>query len=218
MMAGFEPAGVLVEILNADGTMARRPELEVFAQTHGLKMGSIEALIRYRLETEHTVERIESRPIDTPAGVFLMHVYRDRVDHQLHFALQKGTAERDRPSLVRVHTRNTLADALHWLRGDFGVPSLDALHRIAEAGHGALVVLGDAESSETVLARLRQEPLPDTQKRHPASAGWRQNGTGSQILADLGYGKLRVLGTARKQVGMAGFGLEIVENVPVANG
>ncbi len=218
MLAGFEPAGVLVEILNADGTMARRPELEVFAREHGLKMGSIEALIRHRLETEHTVERIESRPIDTPAGEFMLHVYRDRVDHQLHFALQKGEAVRDRPSLVRVHTRNTLADALHWRRGDFGVPSLEALRCIAESGHGALVVLGETESTDALLARLRQEPMPETKKGNAATAGWRQNGTGSQILADLGYGKLRVLGTARKQVGMAGYGLEIVENVPVPNG
>src|SRR5690606_25548294 len=87
LMAGLEPAGVLVEVLNADGTMARRPELEQFAIEHGLKIGSIEQLIRYRLETEHTVERVDSREIRTDHGPFQLVTYRDRLSHALHFAL-----------------------------------------------------------------------------------------------------------------------------------
>src|SRR5690606_33163075 len=114
LMAGLEPAGVLVEILNPDGTMARRPELEVFAREHGLKMGSIEDLIRYRLETEHTVERADERDVDTPWGSFRLVTYRDRLSHGLHFALVRGTPDAGEPALVRVQPLNLLSDALHW--------------------------------------------------------------------------------------------------------
>jgi 3,4-dihydroxy 2-butanone 4-phosphate synthase / GTP cyclohydrolase II len=116
LLAGLEPAGVLVEILNADGSMARRPELEAFAHTHGLRMGSIEDLIRHRLHHEHTVERVDERTIDTEHGAFRLHTYRDRVDRSLHFALLRGEADAATPTLVRVHLQNVLADALHWRR------------------------------------------------------------------------------------------------------
>jgi len=98
MLAGLEPAGVLVEILNPDGTMARRPELEVFAREHGLKMGSIADLIAYRLATEHTVERVDAREIDTEFGAFTLVTYRDRIAHDLHFALVKGQPHKDTPT------------------------------------------------------------------------------------------------------------------------
>ena len=102
LLAGFEPAGVLVEILNADGSMARRPQLETFAREHGLKIGSIEDLIRHRLETEHTVERVDSRAIDTDHGAFTLHAYRDRLTRGLHYALVRGDVGGDAPVLVRV--------------------------------------------------------------------------------------------------------------------
>lgn len=208
LLAGLEPAGVLVEIMNTDGSMARRPELEVFAREHGLKMGSIEALIRYRLETEHTIERVDSRAIDTPHGGFTLHTYRDRISHGLHFALQRGEARAEVPTLARVQMQNVLADALNWQREDFGPLTQETLHAIAGAGEGVLLLLADTHSPEALLARLRNEP----QATPPAPmAEWRRNGVGSQILADLGYGKLRVIGTPRKQVGLAGFGLEVVE-------
>jgi len=213
LLAGLEPAGVLVEILNPDGSMARRPELEVFAREHGLKMGSIEALIRHRLETEHTVERIDSRGIDTPHGAFHLHTYRDRLDHRLHFALQRGEADREQPTLVRVQSRNVLTDALHWRRDDGGAPTDAVLARLADAGAGVLVLLADVDTPETLLARIREQPgTADA----GALMGWRQTGAGSQILSDLGYGKLRVLGTPRKQVGLAGYGLDIVDYVAIA--
>ena len=210
-MAGLEPAGVLVEILNPDGSMARRPELEVFAAEHGLKMGSIEALIRYRLETEHTVERVDSRAIETAHGPFTLVTYRDRISRELHFALVRGTPQRERPVLVRVHVKNVLSDALHWRRPDFGLPLEQAMARIAEAGEGVLVVLSEAVAPEALLARIRQDGAEDA-----APLGeWRRNGAGSQILADLGVSRLRVLGTPRRQVGLGGFGLEVVEYLPV---
>ena len=211
LLAGFEPAGALVEILNADGTMARRPQLETFAQAHGLKMGSIETLIRHRLHHEHTVERVDVREIATEHGPFRLHTYRDRIGHCLHYALLRGESDPELPTLVRVHVQNPLADALHWRRADFGPAVGDVLAAIAREGRGALVLLGEPQTPDALLAKIREQPEPEA--RSGAIAEWRRNGSGSQILADLGLGKLRVLGTPRKQVGLAGFGLEVVAYV-----
>jgi len=112
-----------------------------------------------------------------------------------------------------VHALNPLADAVHWRRPDFGPAVGDVLRAIADEGRGALVLLGEAQDAEATLARIREEPL-DTPGRAGALAEWRRTGAGSQILADLGLGKLRVLGTPRKQVGLAGFGLEVVAHAP----
>ncbi len=220
LLAGFDPAGVLVEILNADGSMARRPQLEAFAREHGLKMGSIEELIRYRLGTEHTVERVEERAIDTDHGLFRLHVYRDRFSHRLHHALVRGTPDPRRAALVRVQPMNPLADALHWRRHDFGPSTGDVLALLAEAGDGALVLLDDPVEPDALLSRIRQSGDAASQGAARARDGrlaeWRQNGAGAQILHDLGYGRLRVLGTPRRQVALAGFGLDVVEHVEPA--
>jgi 3,4-dihydroxy 2-butanone 4-phosphate synthase/GTP cyclohydrolase II len=215
LLAGMEPAGVLVEILNPDGSMARRPELEVFAREHGLKIGSIEDLIRHRIATEHTVERVDARTIDTEHGSFALHTYRDRLSHALHFALLRGDADADAPTLVRVHMLNPLADALHWRRADFGPAVGDVLARIAHEGRGALVLLGETPDADALLARVKEQPEAP-RGRGGSLAEWRRNGAGAQILADLGLGKLRVLGTPRRQVGLAGYGLEVVEYVGLA--
>jgi len=212
LLAGLEPASVLVEILNADGTMARRPELEKFAAEHGLKIGSIEDLIRYRLETEHTVERVDTRAIETPHGHFTLVSYRDRLSHELHFALVRGEPEPTTPTLVRVHVKNPLSDVLHWQRADFGISVYEALQRIAEEGSGVVVVLAEPIASDALLARITERESDTGAK----VAEWRRNGAGAQILADLGLKRLRVLGTPRRQVGLAGYGLEVVEYVPSA--
>lgn len=213
MLAGLEPAGVLVEILNPDGSMARRPELEVFAREHGLKMGSIADLIAYRLATEHTVERIDERGIETEFGAFHLVTYRDRIVHELHFALVRGTPDADTPTLVRVQVENPLSDLLHWRRDDFGVAGSDALRAIAEAGQGVMVVLSAPRDPGALLSRLRKETVVRPPGKDKDVGQWRRNGAGGQILADLGLGRLRVLGTPRKQVGLAGYGLEVVEYV-----
>jgi 3,4-dihydroxy 2-butanone 4-phosphate synthase / GTP cyclohydrolase II len=213
-MAGLEPAGVLVEILNPDGSMARRPELERFAAEHGLKIGSIEDLIRHRLATEHTIERVDERDIDTEFGPFRLVSYRDRLSHELHFALVRGQPDAERPPLVRVQVKNPLSDVLRWRRADFGVSVSDALAAIAAADHGVLVVLSEHSDPAALLARLTEQPLAAS--RESSLREWRQNGVGGQILADLGLGRLRVLGTPRRQVGLAGFGLEVVEYVEPA--
>lgn len=215
LLAGLEPSGVLVEILNPDGSMARRPELEAFAAEHGLKIGSIEELIRYRLATEHTVERVDAREIETEHGPFQLFTYRDRLSHALHFALLRGQADPATPTLVRVHVQNPLADALHWRRPDFGPAVGDVLARIVAEGRGALVLLADNADAQALLARVRgpQQAGEATAAPGHALAEWRRNGAGGQILADMGLGRLRVLGTPRKQIGLAGFGLEVVEYV-----
>lgn len=210
LLAGLEPAGVLVEILNPDGGMARRPDLEKFAAEHGLKMGSIEALIRWRISNEHTIERVDERDIETGYGPFRLITYRDRIGHGLHFALLRGTPNPDAPTLCRVHVENPLADALQWRRPDFGLPLDEALRAIAEAGSGVLVLLRDPLDTEALLARVRAPMAHEQESEHSA---WRRNGVGAQILAELGLRRLRVLGTPRKQVGLAGFGLEVVDYV-----
>ena len=211
-LAGLEPAGVLVEVLNEDGTMARRPELEIFAARHGLRIGTIADLIRYRLETEKTVERVHESDVDTEFGRFRLIVYRDVLARESHFALVRGTIEGDAPVLTRVHVRNTLSDVLHLERDDLGLTITAALRRVAEEDRGVVVVLAGDEAPDTLLDRLagalRGEPK--------ANSEWRRLGLGAQILADLGVRRLRVLGTPRKLVGLAGFGLEVVGYEDVA--
>jgi 3,4-dihydroxy 2-butanone 4-phosphate synthase/GTP cyclohydrolase II len=205
-LAGLEPAGVLVEVLSEDGSMARRPELEQFAAKHGLKIGTIADLIRYRLETEKTVERVHEAAVDTEFGRFRLVAYRDLLARELHFAMVRGDIGDGAPVLTRVHGRNTLSDVLHLERLDLGLTVTAALRRIAGEGRGVVVVLAGDEGAEELLAHLAS-PAPAGEAATPA--GWRRLGLGAQILADLGARRLRVLGTPRKLVGLAGFGLEV---------
>jgi 3,4-dihydroxy 2-butanone 4-phosphate synthase/GTP cyclohydrolase II len=205
-LAGLEPAGVLVEILSEDGTMARRPELERFAARHGLKIGTIADLIRYRLETEKTVERVHESGVDTEFGHFRLVAWRDLLARELHFALVRGRIDDGAPVLTRVHVRNTLSDVLHLKRDDLGLTVTAALRRIAAEERGVVVVLAGDAGADELLARL--DGVPPVAVETPAQ--WRQLGLGAQILADLGARRLRVLGTPRKLVGLAGFGIEVV--------
>jgi 3,4-dihydroxy 2-butanone 4-phosphate synthase/GTP cyclohydrolase II len=203
-LAGLAPAGVLVEILSDDGTMARRPELEAFAANHGLRIGTIADLIRYRLETEKTVERVHESDVDTEFGRFRLHVFRDRLQKALHFALVRGRIDDGKSVLTRVHVRNTLSDVLHLERGDLGLTVTAALRRIADEGRGVVVVLAGDETPDALIERLTA-----ARSDEQASPQWRQLGLGAQILADLGVKRLRVLGTPRRLVGLRGFGLEV---------
>jgi 3,4-dihydroxy 2-butanone 4-phosphate synthase/GTP cyclohydrolase II len=205
-LAGLEPAGVLVEVLHEDGSMARRPELEAFAARHGLKIGTIADLIRYRLDTEKTVERIYEGEVDTEFGRFRLVAYRDLLARETHFALVRGAVDDGAPVLTRVHVRNTLSDVLHLEREDLGLTVTAALRRIAEEGRGVVVVLAGDADADALLERLRGATPPEEQ----SGTHWRRLGLGAQILADLGASRLRVLGTPRKLVGLAGFGLEVV--------
>ena len=211
-LAGLEPSAVLIEILHEDGSMARRPELEVFAAKHGLKIGSIAALIRYRLETEKTVQRVHEEAVETEFGAFRMVVYRDVIHRGLHFALVRGRVDDGAPVLARVHVRNTLSDVLHLKRDELGLTVTSALRRIADEDRGVLLVLSGEDTPEALLARLQGQPGGQA-SRDAQQQEWRQLGLGAQILSDLGVRQLRVLGTPRKLVGLAGFGLEVVEYV-----
>ena len=216
-LAGCEPAGALVEILREDGSMARRPDLETFAAKHGLKVGTIADLIRHRLATEKTIERVHESDVRTEFGAFRLVAWRDRLQGEMHFALVRGAVDGGAPVLTRVHVRNTLSDVLHLERDDLGMTMTAALRRIAAEGCGVVVVLASAEESDALLARLDREAVavPANRRNAAAQREWRQLGLGAQILADLGVRRLRVLGTPRKLVGLSGFDLEVVEYVDV---
>jgi len=217
LLAGLEPAGVLVEILNEDGSMARRPQLEAFAAEHGLKLGSIADLIRYRVANEATVERVDDREVDTEFGRFRLLSYRDRISRELHFALVHGEVDPERPLLVRVHVQSLLSDVLHLDRADLGLPLSAVLRRIVSEGCGAAVVLAGHDEPDALLSRLRASTDRETAAAQAVDPEqqrlreWRMNGVGAQILADLGARRLRVLGTPRRQVALSGFGLEVVD-------
>ena len=206
-LAGMEPAGVLVEILAADGSMARRPQLEIFAQGHGLKIGSIADLIRHRLHTEKTVTRVFEREVTTEFGAFRLVGYRDRLTQLPHFALVCGRIDDGEPVLARVHVRDTLSDVLHLTRADGGLSVTAVLRHIAERGRGVVVVLTDADETATALDRLAQD---DVSAGTDSTHEWRRHGIGAQILADLGVHRLIVLGTPRRFLGLSGFGLDVV--------
>ena len=215
-LAGLEPAGVLVEILNEDGSMARRPELEAFAREHNLKIGTIADLIRYRLETEKTVSRAGERMISTEHGEFRLVTYRDSIKRQLHLALVRGEPTHDDPTLVRVHVRNTLSDLLGVVDTELGLPIRVALRELANSECGVLVVLGEDEPGDSVLRRVNAgsvTPLKARDEGGEASEELRTYGIGAQILSDLGVGRMRVLSAPKRFHGLAGFDLEIVEYV-----
>jgi len=215
MLSGLEPAAVLVEILNEDGTMARRPQLEVYAQKHGLKVGTITDLIRYRLETEHSVECLSTHDVDTDFGPFRLFTYRDSINDRLHLALLKGEVDPDEPMLVRVHVQNPLSDVLGIKRDDFGLPLRLAMAEIERQGAGLVLVLGGHEGDEDLLRRIQKEPEPSVMSGGDSrqSSELRTYGIGAQIIVDIGIRKMRVLSAPKHMTGLAGFGLEVVEYV-----
>jgi len=214
-LAGLEPAAMIVEILNDDGTMARRPQLEVFAREHGLKMGSITDLIRYRLENEESVERISEQTIQTEFGQFLLICFEDHVNRNVHLALIKGELSGDEPPLVRVHLQDTLGDVVGIRSPRLGWPLRSAMRRIADAGRGVIVILRHDETPRHLVAVVRS--LGDTTVQElpgsPATATLRTYGTGAQILRNLGVSRMRVLSAPKQMHGISGFGLEVVEYV-----
>ena len=215
MLAGLEPAAVLVEILNEDGSMARRSELERFALEHNLKISTIADLIRYRMETEMTVEHVSTHQVDTDFGAFSLHTYRDLIENRLHLALMRGTPSSDAPFLVRVHVQNPLSDVLSIQRSDFGMPLRTALAAIESEGSGLVLVLGSNKDDDEVLRQIQQRPEPSIESNGDdrRSRELRTYGIGAQIISDLGIRKMRVLSAPWKLTGLAGFGLEVVEYI-----
>ena len=216
-LAGLEPAAVIVEILNEDGTMARRPDLQKFAREHGLKIGTIADLIRYRLDNEHSIERVAETNITTEFGEFHLVSYQDGVDSTVHLALVKGQVDTSKPTLVRVHLRNVLADMIGAESDHFGWPLKRAMKRVAEEGSGVIVVLRKPESSRDLVQQIvgLHRSQPPANEDHPADPKvLRTYGIGAQILFDLGVRRMRVLSAPKRLHGLSGFGLEVVEYVP----
>ena len=212
-LAGLEPASVIVEILNEDGTMARGPELQEFAKKHDLKIGTIADLIEYRNLNETTIEQVAKCKLPTEYGEFDLVTFKDSIDNQVHFALSKGDINANEPTLVRVHLHNTLSDLLGSERAierSMNLPQ--ALKRIAAEG-GVLVLLG---KDEDLLTQVKQFEAEDNGEK-PVGAAWsgtsRTVGVGSQILASLGVKKMRLLSRPKKYHALSGYGLEVVEYV-----
>jgi 3,4-dihydroxy 2-butanone 4-phosphate synthase/GTP cyclohydrolase II len=215
-LAGLEPAAAIVEILNEDGNMARRPDLEVFAQQHNLKIGTIADLIRFRVEHEKTIERITSCRWPTEFGEFKLLVYQDTIDEVLHFALVKGEIQADEPTLVRVHIRNALCDLTASVREECGWPLRNALQKIAQASSGVVIILEQQSESKLLVNRLRYYCRQDQGEDSPAQPpthDLRTHGLGAQILSDLGIRKMRVLSAPKKMHAISGFGLEVIDYI-----
>jgi 3,4-dihydroxy 2-butanone 4-phosphate synthase / GTP cyclohydrolase II len=214
-LAGFEPAAAIVEILNDDGSMARRPDLEAFSREHGVRIGTIADLIRYRLEKERYVERIAEKAVQTAHGEFRMYCYDDRVNRTVHVALAKGDIAKAPLPLVRVHIQDTLGDILGVQSPALGWPLDSAIERISQEDAGVVVVLREQESSRELMEAVESlsQTSDDLAERRRGEAVIKTYGVGAQILRDLGLQRMRVLSAPKQMHGISGFDLEIVEYV-----
>ena len=214
-LAGLEPSAAIVEILNEDGTMARRPDLEKFACAHDVRIGTIADLIRYRLEKERNVERIDKQVIKTEHGEFTMYCYDDLVNRAVHVALVKGDLDKSDNPLVRVHLQDTLGDVIGLRSRSLGWPLHSAIERIAREDAAVIVLLRDQESSRDFMDAVEGLGVEsdDLQERRGGDNVLRTYGVGAQILCDLGLSKIRVLSAPKHMLAISGFDLEITEYV-----
>ena len=209
-LAGFEPAAVICEVMNPDGTMARLPDLERFAAEHGLKIGAIADLIEYRSRTETLVLRTGEHPLQTPFGAMRCVAYTDSAANGLHLALVHGEPAARPAPLVRVHEPLSVLDLLdaRGARHSWNLPQ--ALQRIVAEGAGVAVLLNCGESAQQLGAQFQRLLQPAPAPSKTGVAALRDYGIGAQILRDLGIGPMRLLGQPRKMPSMVGYGLEIV--------
>ena len=208
-LAGLEESAVIVEIMNEDGSMARRKDLEKFAKKHNLKIGTIADLIHYRNINEKSVEKIDSTKIKNDYGEFILVAYQDTIFHQVHLALVKGKISSDKDTLVRVQTINTLHDVMGINKFGSRISSSQTLEKMQSEETGVLLLLSDRESPEEILNNLK---FIKGERKHTRSEAVdnRIIGIGSQILRDLGVKKMKLLGSEVKYP-LAGFDLEITE-------
>lgn len=215
-LAGFEASSVIVEILNEDGSMARRPDLEVFAGQHKLKIGTIADLIHYRIENEKTVERVAECPLQTEHGLFRLLSFHDALENTMHFALVYGNPDLGKPVMTRVHMQHSLCDLFGADLPECRRPLKKAMARIAEEGSGVVIVLRNADRPVHIEQHMRNiqltakgVDLPEQVPRHDL----RTYGLGAQILLDLGIHEMRILGSKLKLHGLSGFDLSVTEYV-----
>jgi len=203
-LAGLEPASVICEILKDDGSMARLPDLMLFAEEHQLKIGTIADLIHYRAETESFIERSAERMVETPYGEMKLIAYTDKIGKETHLVLIKGTPAPDKEVLVRVHEPLSVFDLLDSTNRSHSWNTLQAMKMIAKAEVGVMVLLRQQESGQDIIERIQgaDELIRVNQEL-------RTYGIGSQILLDCGVRKMKLMASPRKMPSMAGFGLEV---------
>ena len=214
-LAGLNPAAVIVEILNDDGTMARRPDLIEFAKHHDIKIGTIADLIRYRVSNEQSIERISEQEIDTEFGKFRLMTFEDHINRDVHFALVKGKITDESNPLIRVHVENSLRDSIGVNHQSLGWPMKSALKQLSEEEDSILVALCYSSQPKDFLEMVKgieAEEMEDSETQAESSV-LRTYGTGSQILRDIGVKRMRVLSEPKKMQAISGFDLEITEYV-----
>jgi len=220
-LAGCEPVGALVEIMNEDGTMARVPQLSELAAEFDMPLVTIQDLISYRMQTERLVTREAEIQLDTAFGTFRVVAFQDTLTEDVHLALLKGEWDETEPVPVRVHSQNVLGDVLAARREEYSEQLAKSLLRIEHEGQGAVLYMMQRDHGEGLLSKLQDIERQQTRDEpDPADASLnmdhRDYGIGCQILRDLGIRKLRLLtNNPRKRIGLAGYGLELVEQTPI---
>lgn len=213
-IAGLSPAGVICEVMNEDGTMARLPELIEFREKHNIRIISVVDLIKFRLMTERFVKLVERMHFSSELGDFDLHLFQNKLEGDLHLAFVKGNINGREPVLVRVQKESVLNDVFLGVGGERGSELRTSLRMIEQAGRGVLVYLRFQGQDQLLLEKFQRHSEEDTNVRHPVD--FRDYGIGAQILVGLGLHEIKLLTNhPKKMVGLEGFDLNVVEQIPI---